>query len=180
MIFRFTSEEEAQLFKIADDLKKFVDSKKAASEKMIDTAISFSRLLLEIEQKRREEIRTPEEILKSAQELINDCLLYEYAAYLPSCENSKAIQVIELSDKYINEYDILDCLVWSEKYKRFKELLNEPPQEPKLLFTEKSFRKLLTQNIILWHIGILKGSPAAQELEELINNCLERKQHQQY
>ena len=49
MIFRFTNEEEAQLFKIADELREYVGHKKYADEKMIDTAMAFSGLLLEIE-----------------------------------------------------------------------------------------------------------------------------------
>lgn len=175
MIFNFTKEEEAQLFKISDDIKAY--SEQSDIDEMIDKAMSFSRLLLEIEQGRREKIRTPEEIKNSAKELINDCFVYEYAIFSQGFEKHENEQIIKLSDDYISQYDKVDCLTWVDRYKKFKELLIEQPQELLFLFDKDSFRRHIVINIVSWHAYILKDTPANQELEQLINDCLENSRY---
>lgn len=175
MIFRYTSEEEAQLFKISDDIKAYTEQ--SDIDEMIDKAMSFSRLLLEIEQGRRKKIRTPEEIKNSAKELINDCFVYEYAIFSQGFEKHENEQIIKLSDDYISQYDKVDCLTWVDRYKKFKELLIEQPQELLFLFDKDSFRRHIVNNIVSWHAYILKDTPANQDLEQLINDCLENSKY---
>lgn len=175
MIFRYTSEEEAQLFKISDDIKAYTEQ--SDIDEMIDKAMSFSRLLLEIEQGRRKKIRTPEEIKNSAKELINDCFVYEYAIFSQGFEKHENEQIIKLSDDYISQYDKVDCLTWVDRYKKFKELLIEQPQELLFLFDKDSFRRHIVNNIVSWHAYILKDTPANQDLEQLINDCLENSRY---
>lgn len=180
MIFRLTGQEQEQVTKLYEKLLEGIAHKKPSlNGSLLDIVNSdFYKLMVQIETERYEAINEPNEILENAKERINDAILYEYAANVGiDEEQSKEKPVLMLTDDYINIADWTDCVAWYYKHEKFLKMLEEPPQEPLFLFARSGIEKHIRKNVICSHIDALKGTPGAQDLEELIKDCLDNSKY---
>ena len=173
MIYRFTDEEQEKLRKLYVEVLEDIAHKKATPYEAINS--EFQRTIDNIEQEHFKQLKTHEEIIENAGEIVEDAILYEYAAnsFVSSQETNKT-EVLRLTNDYINISDFVDLVSWWFKQEQFTKQLKNPDKTPKVVFERSSFIKYLKVRVINLHIEALKGTPGAEALEGKINTILDR------
>lgn len=173
MIYRFTEEEQEKLRKLYVEVLEDIAHKKATPYEAINS--EFQKTIDDIEQGHFKQLKTPEEIIENAGEIVEDAILYEYAAnsFVSSQETNKT-EILRLTNDYINISDFVDLVSWWFKQEQFTKQLKNPDKIAKVVFERSSFLKYLKVRVINLHIEALKGTPGAAALEEKINRVLDR------
>lgn len=180
MIYRLTEEEQKQVNEL---YQKFINTPKEneALKDKIDN--EFIALMDSIEIKRfNENIKDTERLIKNAEDLINDAILYEYVFLalpwlidpnvpIPKEWKGDAKPVYQIGESFIEEHKHVD--VWVYYHDLIEKLSKEPPQEPLLLFDRENIKQYLESKIIAKHIAYLKGTEHERKLIDIINNCLD-------
>ena len=104
MIYRFTEEEQEKLRKLYVEVLEDIAHKKATPYEAINS--EFQKTIDDIEQGHFKQLKTPEEIIENAGEIVEDAILYEYAAnsFVSSQETNKT-EILRLTNDYINISD---------------------------------------------------------------------------
>lgn len=180
MVFRFKDEEWkiiAELFERVLEKMAAKKPKMTAEEGFYSLVNSdFAKAIKQIEEAHFTSLETPEDIVKDAEGLINDAILYEYAANSSfEAENLKTIEnipVLLLTDDYIRISDLTDLVTWRYKQEQFMKVLEHQEAPPKVLFARSGFEKHIRVNVISRHIEAVKGTPKEKDLEAVISECL--------
>ena len=179
MIYRLTEEEQKQVNEL---YQKFINTPKEneALKDKIDN--EFIALMDSIEIKRfNENIKDTERLIKNAEDLINDAILYEYVFLalpwlidpdvpIPKERKGDMKPVYLIDESFIEEHKHVD--VWFYYHDLIEKLAKEPPQEPLLLFDRENIKQYLESKIIAKHIAYLKGSEHEEKLNNIIDECL--------
>ena len=173
MIFRFTEEEQEKLRKLYVEVLEDIAHKKATPYENINS--EFQRTIDKIEHDHFAQLKTHEEIIENAGEIVKDAILYEYAAnsFMSRYEDGRT-EILRLTNDYISISDFVDLVSWYFKQEQFLKQLKKQDETPKVVFERSSFLKYLKVRVINLHIEALKGTPGAAALEEKVNNILER------
>lgn len=187
MIYNFTIEEQSKIDVLWERLDEKIEQRKAApNETPKETVLDyiqrlnkeFNNILGEIEEEHFKSLKSPQEIIKDAEKVIEDAILFEYAGTTEgaaSTEENK-ITCINLTKEYTQSMGEIEFLSWNymqEQYKKAKE--NQEP--PKVKLVKSGMLYFLQQRALKRHIAALKGTPQEEELNKVINDCLERSKY---
>lgn len=187
MIYNLTIEEQSKIDTLWERLEEKIEQRKAApNETPKETVLDyiqrlnkeFNNILGEIEEEHFKSLKSPQEIIKDAEKVIEDAILFEYAGTTEgaaSTEENK-ITCINLTKEYTQLMGEIEFLSWNymqEQYKKAKE--NQEP--PKVKLVKSGMLYFLQQRALKKHIAALKGTPQEEELNKVINDCLERSKY---
>ena len=187
MIYNLTIEEQSKIDTLWERLEEKIEQRKAApNETPKETVLDyiqrlnkeFNNILGEIEEEHFKSLKSPQEIIKDAEKVIEDAILFEYAGTTEgaaSTEENK-ITCINLTKEYTQLMGEIEFLSWNymqEQYKKAKE--NQEP--PKVKLVKSGMLYFLQQRALKRHIAALKGTPQEEELNKVINDCLERSKY---
>lgn len=187
MVYNLTIEEQSKIDTLWERLEEKIEQRKAApNETPKETVLDyiqrlnkeFNNILGEIEEEHFKSLKSPQEIIKDAEKVIEDAILFEYAGTTEgaaSTEENK-ITCINLTKEYTQLMGEIEFLSWNymqEQYKKAKE--NQEP--PKVKLVKSGMLYFLQQRALKRHIAALKGTTQEEELNKVINDCLERSKY---
>lgn len=187
MIYNLTIEDQKKIDELWGKLDNKMEQRKAAphetpKETVLDYIqslnVEFNKIIEELEEEHFKKLKSPQEIIKDAEKVIEDAILFEYAGNtygLESTEENK-ITCINLTKEYTQLMGEIEFLSWNymqEQYKKAKE--NQEP--PKVKLVKSGMLYFLQQRALKRHIAALKGTPQEEELNKVINDCLERSKY---
>lgn len=187
MIYNLTIEEQSKIDALWDRLEEKIEQRKAAPHETPKETVldyiqrlnrEFNNILGDLEEEHFKSLTSPQEIIKDAEKVIEDAILFEYAgnAYVLENTEENANNCINLTKEYTQLMSEMEFLTWNysqEQYKKAKE--NQEP--PKVKLVKSGMLYFLQQRALKRHIEALKGTPQEEELNKVINDCLERSKY---
>lgn len=187
MIYNLTIEEQGKIDALWERLEEKIEQRKAAPHETPKETVldyiqrlnkEFNNILGDLEEEHFKSLTSPQEIIKDAEKVIEDAILFEYAgnAYVLENTEENANNCINLTKEYTQLMSEMEFLTWNylqEQYKKAKE--NQEP--PKVKLVKSGMLYFLQQRALKRHIEVLKGTPQEEELNKVINDCLERSKY---
>ena len=187
MIYNLTIEEQSKIDALWVRLEEKIEQRKAAPHETPKETVldyiqrlnkEFNNILGDLEEEHFKSLTSPQEIIKDAEKVIEDAILFEYAGNAYALENTEenTNNCINLTKEYTQLMGEMEFLTWNylqEQYKKAKE--NQEP--PKIKLVKSGMLYFLQQRALKRHIAALKGTPQEEELNKVINDCLEKSKY---
>ena len=188
MIYTLTAEEQNKidtLYKKLDE--KMLARKGAPAEAPKETVLEyietvnkeFSNTMEKIENEHFKKLQSPQAILKDAQEVIEDAIIFEYAGTTYGMKDEKRESkwdCILLTDDYTQFMGDYEFLSWNYMQKHFKDV-KETQEKPKIKLVKSGLMLYLQKIAIPKHLKALKGTPQEEELNEILNKSLDKSKY---
>jgi plasmid replication initiation protein len=187
MIYNFTIEEQSKIDVLWDRLDEKIEQRKAAPHETPKETVldyiqrlnkEFNNILGEIEKEHFKSLKSPQEIIKDAEKVIKDAILFEYAGNAYGLESTEetAHNCINLTKEYTQLMGDVEFLTWNHLQEQYKKV-KENPEPPKVKLVKSGMLYFLEQRAIAKHIAALKGTAQEEELKKVINDCLDNSKY---
>lgn len=174
MIYRFSEDEEKHLMTLYREILERITHEKMSGDNLYNNEFidSFFNEIDRIKGARFKKLKTNEEIIKNAIELVKDTLVYEYISQEMKKESDNQSKVIN-ANNYNGVAKFIRFYSWPSLQVKFYEQL-ESKEKPVFTFTKDSFLRYIEENIINLHIEALERSPEKKILKSKISNVLDK------
>lgn len=171
MLYEFTLEEK----EIIDNFTKIDDTEGIVLNGFIlgSEKNKLFDVIEDLEIKKINKLKNEREILEDAKKVINEAILFECAHLQIGEDNAKEYS---LTRKYVKTYKLQTVIFWRWKQLWF-EAFKENKNEPQTKVFKSGMRYYLEQIAIPKHIAALKGTTLENELNNIINSCLDNSQY---
>lgn len=186
MIYNLTIEDQRKIDTLWENLEKKIEQREAApheapKETVLDYIkrinVEFNKLIGDLEEEHFKSLTSPQEIIKDAKAIIEDAIIFEYASNTYGIEANEENKntCINLTEEYTQLVGNLELLTWNYTQEHFKKV-KESKETPIMKLVKSGMLYYLEQRAIPKHIAALKGTAREEELNRVINDCLDNSQ----